>query len=432
VHAAKGLEFPIVIVAGLNTVPRRWRPAEVLWRSDKAGPPIVSVGRRDRPWHTQDYEAERDSEIAMEQHEAIRLLYVACTRARDHLIVSLHHKPEPANSRSAGGCLAARLLPHAERAEKWSRRLSDDAVRLPPDEVASAPSYPAEGVTPLDPERWLADRDALVARLGAERAIAATALATAAAEAVAARDAVVAAGPSAAPGAPGQLAFEMGEPPPSAADVVIPEPSLEESETPWHRGRAGSAFGRAVHAVLQSVDLVSGDGIDGIALAQAAAEGIAGHEREVAASARAALQSPVVTDALAGRHWREVYVAADLDGVIIDGFIDLLVEADDGLVVVDYKTDELSDAELPAAAKRYRVQLATYAVAIEQNLGRPVTRAELIFTRASGARQVSVADLDAAKAEVLALAAQLRDSTSDSTADGPARGPADLSRSPTG
>ena len=56
---------------------------------------------------------------------------------------------------------------------------------------------------------------------------------------------------------------------------------------PWNKGRYGTAIGRAVHAVLQTVDLATGAGIDDTAAAQAAAEGVVGTEHEIAAASRA-------------------------------------------------------------------------------------------------------------------------------------------------
>ena len=47
---------------------------------------------------------------------------------------------------------------------------------------------------------------------------------------------------------------------------------------PWNKGRYGTAIGRAVHAVLQTVDLATGAGLDDAAAAQAAAEGVLGYE----------------------------------------------------------------------------------------------------------------------------------------------------------
>jgi ATP-dependent helicase/nuclease subunit A len=157
-----------------------------------------------------------------------------------------------------------------------------------------------------------------------------------------------------------------------------------------------------VHAVLQTVDLATGTDLTETARAQALAEGVADRADEVRSLAGAAMQAPVVRAAIDGGHrwWREVPVAAEVDGTVLEGFIDLLVESDDGLVVVDYKTDQVSDADVDAALARYAVQGAAYAVALEAALARPVTRCVFVFARASGPLERDVADLDAAKAEV--------------------------------
>ncbi|HEU4937995.1 MAG TPA: UvrD-helicase domain-containing protein [Vicinamibacterales bacterium] len=80
VHAAKGLEFPIVFVVNLArgaTGP----PDPVRIMVDGQGDaPSVSIG----PFVSETDEAERDRE----KHETRRLLYVAVTRARDRLYLS--------------------------------------------------------------------------------------------------------------------------------------------------------------------------------------------------------------------------------------------------------------------------------------------------------------------------------------------------------
>jgi ATP-dependent helicase/nuclease subunit A len=160
--------------------------------------------------------------------------------------------------------------------------------------------------------------------------------------------------------------------------------------------------GRAVHAVLQSIDLATGAGLDATARAQALAEGIPQREAEVRALARSALQAPTIRNAVAGgRYWREVPVAAVVDGVTVEGFVDLLVETLEGLVVVDYKTDQIpTDADLDAAMVRYRVQGAAYALALERALGTPVARCVFVFTRRRRAVEREVDDLRGAVAEV--------------------------------
>lgn len=199
------------------------------------------------------------------------------------------------------------------------------------------------------------------------------------------------------------------------ATEAIDDPNLEkdppvEEVPPWRRGRAGTAIGRAVHAVLQSIDLASGDALDGAARAQAAAEGIPTRADEVARLVSSALRSSAVQEAVAsGRYWRELYAGAPVGGTVIEGFIDLLYETPDGLVVVDYKTDAVPGArEIDAAVERYRWQGAAYAVALEQSLGRPVARCVFVFARPSGALEREIEDLPAAKNAVRALLQELK------------------------
>ena len=115
-------------------------------------------------------------------------------------------------------------------------------------------------------------------------------------------------------------------------------------------------------------------------------------------------------EAVSGRHWRELYVASPVEGttLAVEGFVDLLYERGDELVLIDYKTDSVrSDGDVDATLGRYRLQGATYALAVEQTVGRPV--AECVFVFVSGGvpreRTVAGADLDAAKDEVRRLLA---------------------------
>jgi ATP-dependent helicase/nuclease subunit A len=157
--------------------------------------------------------------------------------------------------------------------------------------------------------------------------------------------------------------------------------------------------------VLQTIDFAA-DHSDGhlneLARLRAMAEGVPNRTADVARRVRAALDSQIVEDAVAsGRYWRELYVGTPLGDRTLEGFIDLLIAGPDGYVVVDYKTDaSATDSDLDRAVERYRLQGATYALAVQRALGVAVTRCVFLFLRADGAVARDIDGLDAAMSEV--------------------------------
>ena len=94
-------------------------------------------------------------------------------------------------------------------------------------------------------------------------------------------------------------------------------------------------------------------------------------------------------------------MAAPVGDRVIEGYIDLLIETPEGLIVVDHKTDAAnSEAEINAKLSTYELQGAAYAVALEEVTGLDVIDCRFIFCRASGAIEPSVVDLAAATAQV--------------------------------
>ena len=349
VHGAKGLEFPIVVLTGLG-LREQPRTGRVLFGPDD---PLVSL-RADSPFVQEGFEELKEKEKAAWRAEQIRLLYVATTRASDHLVVSLHHV-------EGDKCLTAHLVDASASRPEISRA-----------EVGPEPVIAVEAAPSPDRDEWIATRADAVARGRRAPTIAATAVA-------------------------------HGQAPSWDATVG---PTEEDETPPWRRGRAGTAIGRAVHAVLQTVDLATGAGLDATARAQALAEGVPDREDEIRALAAAALDAPLVRETVAGGwpRWREVPVATAVDGVLVEGFVDLLVETPEGFVVADWKTDVVrSDDDIAAALARYRLQGATYALALEAVLGRPVTRCTFVFVGTEGATQRDVDDLAGAVAEVRTL-----------------------------
>jgi ATP-dependent exoDNAse (exonuclease V) beta subunit len=366
IHGAKGLEFPIAVVSGLTTQPGRARRGARVHFDDDGGPPDVALNKS---LTTADFDAVQTIEDQLDVHERLRLLYVALTRARDLLVVSGVHKP---GAGAFGELVWQWAEAHPEACVAGPDGLDPE---LPPDELAPwEAAARAVGVRLPDRDAWLDQRTDLLAA-ARPAAVAATGIAEAAA----------------GPWLPA-VAEERDE-------------GIDPTRPPWARGRGATALGRAVHAVLQNVDLRTGADVADLARAQAAAEGVPDAVAEVEQRVRAALAAPLLAGIADRRHWREVYVAAPIGDVVVEGFVDLLFESDDGLVVVDYKTDAARTAgAVEAAYRRYRLQGAAYALALEEHLGRPVAGVSFLFLTEDGATERAVDDLAAAVAEARAVA----------------------------
>jgi ATP-dependent helicase/nuclease subunit A len=91
---------------------------------------------------------------------------------------------------------------------------------------------------------------------------------------------------------------------------------------------------------------------------------------------------------------------------VFEGFVDLLAEGEDGLVVVDYKTDRFAGTPDAALVSRHRLQIAAYAEALAAVTRQPVDRCVLVFAGAEPVAEVHLAgaDLAEARAEALAVA----------------------------
>jgi ATP-dependent helicase/nuclease subunit A len=391
VHAAKGLEFPVTIVSGLSTQPQRQRAgAEVIWPPGREC--IIRVGQM---VVTEAYESWKPIDEQMSHDERIRLLYVACTRAQDHLVISLHRRARKNPPDDAAKLTSAELL-----AQALGDRLAElpvlGAEPAPPD--ASAVTHTAAAPAPVSPvalaanggaddagelvpfDEWRRQRAEAFAASQRPRTVAATAL------------------------------TDDGRP------DALADPGLHKRPTdldlpPWQKGRYGSAIGRAVHAVMQTIDLRAGRGdqaaIDAAVAAQAAAEGVVGREEHIRSLVAAALASPAVVEAAASTFWREVYVGVPLgDGRTLEGYVDLLYRRSDGLVVLDYKTGPTGlDTDVDPLVERYRVQGASYALAVADATGEPVVDVVFAFLTPEGAIDRQLPDLPAAVAEIRRLAA---------------------------
>ena len=405
IHGSKGLEFPITILSGMTTQFRtRSSGVNVLWSKD--GQPSV---RMKKGVETNQHAPQADLEAAMDTFEKLRLAYVATTRARDHLIVSCHHKPGSAGAKCYGGLIWQVFdddsLRQLSRRFDWREVVGDQ----PPE-----PLRPAQLGLPLDNrDQWVAQRHAMLAPFTVGRVMSATGVAQAAMAAQAEARQIEAAEPGDDGGIDGGVDDREPGMAPYVAEQLIDQDD-DGADLPSdaligrRRGRTGSAIGSAVHAVLHRVDLADPDGVAELVAQQCEIEGISDRTVIVGQLVDAALRSDAV--GLAGQHphAKELYVAAPIEGRTIEGYVDLLIESDDGLVVVDYKTDSVRTAEdVDAKLGAYELQAASYAVALEAVTGQAVVECRFVFCTRTGAIERTVQDLEQAKARARATVASL-------------------------
>lgn len=406
IHASKGLEFPVVFLAGAG---RRFssRPHSGTLLCDAASgiglQTFDAATRCDRVSYA--HPIVKRQIAATELGEELRLLYVGATRARERLIV-VGHLDATTSTRArqhatAGDLpLISRLV--ANSMLEWvlmatlaafSQPASGDTpplfhiehideTRLA--ELANVPAETADASPDeLDEQdqRWIeqAERmlrfepDGTLSRLPA--VISVSTLKAAAAEADDHRE---------------------HEP---ALPTALGVPMFAETDT----GIDGRLRGTAVHRLLELADLRR----------LARRSGVEAEVRRLLEAGRLEPEQATLIDLdaivwlasseigplLAGPGVRRevplIYALPLRDTperMIVRGIIDCLVETDGGLAIIDYKTDQVAGNELRQRADIYARQLQLYAIAAGALFARPVSRAVLAFLSARALVEVPITE----------------------------------------
>ncbi|MDE2852373.1 MAG: UvrD-helicase domain-containing protein [Acidobacteriota bacterium] len=398
VHTAKGLEFPVVILADMTAGLSRGAERTVRPEDGLCAMRLLGLS-------PQELLDAKEIEDRREEAEGVRVAYVAATRARDLLVV-----PAVGDAQRKGWvqCLNDAVYPPAEQwrqsepaegcpafGERTVARRPHDYENQPETSVRpgrhSFPGVAGEaGDTGYDVVWW--DAELLDGKPPASYGLLGEDLLVEAGDDANRErfegwqrhgEELVARGsePSVSPVAVTELDFE---PPGDPVDVVI------EELPPSGDRPGGKRFGSLVHTVLRDVPLSGkaeriGDlaRLHGALLGSTAAEVTAAE-----AVVTAALASPAAEAARTSqRVLRETPFLLPLDGEaehrIVEGAIDLAYLDDDGgWIVVDWKTD-LGDLDTPARdgagdngvtrGERYRRQVRWYCHALEQLTSAPAS-----------------------------------------------------------
>ena len=388
VHKAKGLEYPIVIVADLFT--------------DKlpAGDCIIDHAAR-RGWLKigkflpEGWEARSQAEALQQDAEGRRLLYVALTRARDHLVIP---------------CLPG------ENVKSWLGPVANTVVRP----LDSARGRPLEEIPPDRRSlgeggfgqreknvTWFDSRRLVFGVQGPTAPSVSTAVdgsASDAQKALAAEEAWLT-----ARRAVRKQARVAAEPIVTPSHVSVSSEANDSASTGAQRlfgseaegelaelsdvGRGGSSdppgsvaaddepavFGSYVHAILATVDL-SGANVEPVARTLARRYGVtdANVSRAIKMVERV-LRLPLMDEARAAtKIFREVPLAGNAGAGRAQGKADLLFERAGEWRVVDFKTDRLDG---PDALREHAAQLAGYSTSLALVVGARVKPAICLVRR---------------------------------------------------
>ncbi len=387
IHAAKGLEFPVVCLADLGRQPNTQTP-DLLVDGDRVGLRLVRIdGAGSSP--ALEYEQLCQERRAREAEEEDRILYVAMTRARERLLLSgaVDFERWPASRQAPtaiswlGPALSADL----------PALVADLPARAHTGEAAVLDLQIGDGLANVRCRLNAPATVGRVLRLDAVEGV----------EDVESAESVETVAP-AQPVAGEQLSIDMEGAPSSipeaaaAALSTLSYTSLSELErcgyrfylervlglpedrpartAPGHSGLEARARGTLIHRLMESLDFTRPRPIAPEDVARCARElGMRVGEGERAEIARliqaASGAQPAARVAAATAVRREHPFAFSLGprAPLITGVIDLLAsEADGGRLVLDYKSDRVgADVDLEVVVERdYRIQRLLYALAV--------------------------------------------------------------------
>ena len=363
IHAAKGLEFKVVVVADAGRDRGRPDADEILCLPDGRLGFRVADPATGKRLSTSEYEAVKEAEQDAEQAERRRLYYVAMTRAIDRLIVSGAIDPERrADAGTPIGWVLERLdaselddlggvgEPVPLEIERSGARLAIRLDRWSPEPEAPEPEAPTEaqlslfessanGDVPLEAPELAPLAEIPAPPLHRVRRLSYSALSL----------------------------FERCSYRYFAERVIGLRAAEAAGSIPGWEGLAATEIGDAVHALLELVDLsapaVPGD-LAGIARARypAATDEEVEHIREFVAGycgSELAARIARLEGAAA-----EVPFAFEHDSVLLHGRLDVLHRAGGRALVVDYKTNSLEEGAPDEIVERdYRLQRLVYALA---------------------------------------------------------------------
>ncbi|WP_422343889.1 double-strand break repair helicase AddA [Parasphingorhabdus sp.] len=344
VHGAKGLQAPLVILANATFNPDNKKsggfdiPDPTV---PEGGPeyPVLSIRKAERVGLLDAYATVAD---AREMEEHWRLLYVAMTRAEEHLVVT--------------GTLGPQARGEVPR-NSWYAKVEEGLAAL--------------GTEWSDNVRWLAER-------GYEGAV-----------------------PSGKPAIPAKEAEAFGgegSPPlpewlfaPAPKEARPPRPLTPSdigpddaaNPPPGQVMREAAERGKLLHSLFERLPDIAPEKRADVAdrwLAKQKQISDAAQRRSLIDTVLAVLDNPQWSALFSPDSFAEAPIAAVVDQHVVSGTVDRLLITDDLVKVVDFKTGRVVPKEAEQAPRAYLRQMAAYVSALEKILPDRPVKAALLYT----------------------------------------------------
>ena len=411
IHKSKGLEFPVVLLCGLaRRLNREDMSRPILFHPKLGvGPKGLDVERGIEYPTLARMAVARQLEREM-MAEELRLLYVAMTRAKEKLILSVAltggGRDLEKLAGDAGDPVDPQVLLSCQSVGQWVllhalcrpeagalRRAAGQDVAVP-----AAPFGPEWDIRFVDggplaqttPHRWAAPTQAAEQETGAGEA----------------------------------LAHRLRWTYPHGAEVAIPskltatqlkgraldEEAAEEAPRPARSlsfgrprfaaeemGLTAAQQGTALHQVLQYIDFEKAETVEGVRAEIARLvegqyitpqQGEAVDPAPIAAFFQSDLGQQLLSSVSLRREFKFSILepasryypqAGEGEQVLFQGVVDCYYETLEGITVVDFKTDRVTKRSVAERAEHYRPQLEAYSRALEEITGRRVIRRVLWF-----------------------------------------------------
>jgi ATP-dependent exoDNAse (exonuclease V) beta subunit len=313
IYRAKGLEFPVVILADLAHK-AGGREDFII---DRSGERIaIKVGPKDSGFQTANYEKMSQWEEKRGEAEERRVLYVGMTRARDFLVLPINWVKEKKGEKQVPEVsFLSYVQPYLTVPDKISfGKWNEDIMFYDTNKLELEPEETAPFRSPLNPEMEGGEASRLVLSHREKWKEAQEEL---------------------------KKQAGMGSPITTATEKVSEFEKDDEWVVSPVTGGEGAIFGKLVHRLFEKMDWSQPGLVEKMAEIEGKDLGAIGPLiKRAGEMVKGAINSPLLQRVIKlGNYQKEVPFTFKSNGTIFEGVMDVVFKEGDGLVVLDFKTD---------------------------------------------------------------------------------------------